>query len=326
MFDNLVTVGRGLHAELVNMYWVLLPPLVLILIIIELLQDKDSGPNVPRIIKRAVMSMLLLWSFNYVLDGISMIGDGITTKIGGTEKLGEVLKNLGPNYDHASNEWFNLRETFIYLFNVAAYIVAYLGFFVSVALIHFVWTVLFIVSPLMILMYVPESTASITKNLYKGLISVMVWKIMFSILGALLLDIAMNPSVTGMDDFLVTIVVNLFIGLSMLFIPITTKSLINDGLQASASMLASAPALAAAGAIKAKMVGLGKSGIEKTAGGLSFLSKPVTNPVTGRLDVLKKRIAPRIAKMKRTFESMNLSDEAKRIRFNRQRNQYGPRK
>jgi len=235
MFESLPVVGKELHGEILKLYWLLIIPYVLVLIVIEFLKDSEKGPDVKKIIKRTVISMILLFSFEMVLDAVSMIGDGVCERIGGTEKLWEVIKSLGPREESSSGEWFNLRETFIYIFNLASYIVAYLGFFVATALIHFVWTILYICSPLMILMYISESTSFVTKNLYKGIISVICWRVLWSILGALLLKMAMEPELSDTNNFLTTIIVNLFIGISMLFIPIATKSLIQDGLGSAAS-------------------------------------------------------------------------------------------
>src|ERR1019366_6233584 len=95
------------------------------------------------------------------------------------------------------------------------------------------------------------NTASITASLYKGLIQVVTWKILWSLLGVLLLKLALDTENTGVEDYIMSIVVNLCIGVSMLFIPIFTKSLINDGLQGAATGLAAIPTMAAASAIKA---------------------------------------------------------------------------
>ena len=160
MFDYLSDVGRSLRGELVSTYWVLIVPLVLLLIVMEFL--KNDEPDVKDIFRRVLVSMILLYSFDTTLNGIATIGDSITDKIDGLQKLWDVLKNLGPNYNSASNDWFNLRETALYIFNIGAYIIAYLGFFISNAMIHFVWTILFVCSPLMILAYVARQTEHVT--------------------------------------------------------------------------------------------------------------------------------------------------------------------
>jgi hypothetical protein len=306
MFQYLGIVGADLHAEMIKMYWVLLVPMVLLLFTIELLRDEN--PNLRDIIRRVVISVLMLLTFQWCLNSIASIGDAVTDQINGLEQLSEVLKKLGPNYS-GHDSWFNLRETTIYIFSLAAYIIAYVGFFTATVLTHFVWTILYVCSPLMILMYVSRSTSYVTTSLYKGLIQVVTWKILWSILGVLLLKLAMQPEVTGMEDYLMAIVMNLCIGISMLFIPLATKSLISDGMSSMATTLAMAPALATAGAIKvatSKFATKAMGGLKSAA---QFGAKPLTNPITGRAEMMKDRLKPRFEQFKKSYEKIGLPKE-----------------
>ncbi len=306
MFEYLGSLGAGLHAEMIKMYWILLVPFVLFLFAIELM--KDESPNARDILRRVVVSILLLFTFDWCLNSIATVGDAITEQVNGLAQLSEVLKKLGPNYS-GNDSWFNLRETTIYIFSLAAYIIAYLGFFVATALTHFVWTILYVCAPLMILMYVSRHTAYVTMSLYKGLIQVVVWKILWSVLGILLLKLAVQPDVSGMEDYLMAIVMNLCIGVSMLFIPLATKSLISDGMNSVASTLAMAPAVAAAGAVKL----VATRAASKTMGGFKstalFAARPVTNPVTARYETMKDRLRPRFERFKKGYEKIGLPKE-----------------
>jgi hypothetical protein len=316
MFAYLSTVGVELHGDMVRMYWVLLPAFVLFLLVIELLQDEN--PNVRDILRRVLISILLLYSFDWCIKTVATLGDAITDQINGLAQLAEVLKKLGPNYSGHDN-WFNLRETAIYIFSLAAYIVAYLGFFVATVLTHFTWTILYVCSPLMILMFVSRHTAFVTASLYKGLIQVVVWKILWSILGVLLLKLATQPDVSGMEDYLMAIVMNLCIGVSMLFIPIATKSLISDGMSSMANTFAMAPTMAAAGSIKlaASRMATRAAGGAKSA--LAFATKPAVNPIAGRFEMMKDRLKPRFDRFKKSYGQFGLPQEILNKR-NRRRN------
>lgn len=302
MFEYLAGVGRDLHNEMVAMYWILLVPFLAFLLLIEIL--KDEHPNIRDILRRLVVSVILLYSFDWTVDTIAIIGDAVTERINGLEKLSEVLANLGPNYS-GHDSWFNLRETAIYIFSLAAYIIAYVGFFTATALTHFVWTILYVSAPLMILMYLSRHTSSVTISLYKGLIQVVVWKIFWSILGVLLLKLAIQPQVSGFEDYLMAIVVNLCIGVSMLFIPVATRSLISDGMSSFAGTLAAVPALAAGGAIKLGVAKLAS----RIKGASLFATRPMTNPITGRYEMLKDRLKPRVQKAIRSYENFGLPKE-----------------
>ena len=148
----------------------------------------------------------------------------------------------------------------------------------------------------------------------------MTWKILYSILGVLLLKMAMNPQVTGMEDYLMSIIVNLCIGVSMLFIPIATKSLVNDGMQGAASALAAVPTMAAGVAIKAAAISAGKKLAMKGAATGNFLSLPAQNWTGAKLDKMRARVEPAIAKaqnMKEQWKNLGLDkNKTQKIRRN----------
>lgn len=316
MFEYLSSAGLELHNELVKMYWVLLVPFIIFLLVMEII--KDENPNTKEIFRRIILSILLLITFDWAINSIAVLGDSITEKINGLEKLGDVLAKIGPT-NSSQDSWFSLRETTIYIFSLASYIVAYLGFFIATALTHFVWTILYVCSPLMILAFISPHTSFVTTSLYKGLVQVVLWKILWSILGVLLLKLAEQPQVTGLEDYLTTIVVNLCIGVSMLFIPLATRSLISDGLNSVANTLAMAPAFAAAGAMKlTASTWASKMGVN-AKGAAQFIAKPITNPIVGRYEQIKDRVKPRVDNFIQSYRSIGLP---KKDNHNSQRSSF----
>lgn len=318
MFEFLKGVGVELRGELIEVYWILLVPFVVFLFVLEI--TKSESPNVKEILRRIIISVLLLLTFDWAIDAIATIGDAVTERIDGLNKLSEVLAELAPSQDQNSS-LFSLRDTAMYVFSLAAYIIAYVGFFTATALTHFIWTVLYVCSPLMILMYVSPKTSHITMSLYKGLIQVVIWRVLYSILGVLLLKLALqtklNTEGTGLEDYLLALVVNLCIGVSMLFIPIATKSLISDGLNSLASTLAMAPAIAAAGSIKLAAMKMGAKGAVGMKDFAKFASKPATNPITGRYQLMKERLAPKVDAFKMNYEQVGLPKELKERKENK---------
>lgn len=332
MFDFLKGVGQQLRGELLEVYWILLVPFVVFLVVLEVV--KGDGANLKELLRRLIMSVILVMTFDWAIEAIATLGDAVTSRIDGLNKLSEVLAHLGPG-NLSSGSMFSLRETVIYVFSLAAYIVAYVGFFTATALTHFVWTLLYVCSPLMILAYLSAKTEHVTMSLYKGLVQVVLWKILYSILGVLLLKLAMqaqeNSAATGLDDYLLALIVNLCIGVSMLFIPLATKSLINDGLNSLASSLALAPAIAAAGTVKLAAARMAS----KVAGGAkdlaSFAGKPLTNPISGRYQLMKERLEPKWNNFKKDYSQVGLPRElkerqqAKEAKNSQNKNQRGIR-
>ena len=112
-------------------------------------------------------------------------------------------------------------------------------------------------------MYISSHTSYVTANLFKGLINVIVWKILWSILGVMLLKFAVSPEVSSWDNFFTTALVNICIGFSMLFVPFATKSLIGDGLTGAATALATLPTTSYAKGIKSTVMNQGQKRVEQ---------------------------------------------------------------
>lgn len=238
-FSYLIDISKEIHLELFAAYWALLPVVVVLLMVYELL--KPENPNPTDVLRRTVISILLLLSFNFVTDIITVIGDGLIGRLDSYNDAWAVLKQLGPNNEGVEGGLFDLRGHFLYFLAVLAYLIAYLGFFMAEAITHFVWLILHICSPLMILCFVPKATAGVTRSLYGGLVKVIVWKVLWMILGALLLKMAQNATYNGLEDYLSSIVLNLCIGLSMLFVPLATKSLLKDGFEGMSAAFSMVP-------------------------------------------------------------------------------------
>ena len=211
MFEYLPEVCKELNANMQELYWILIVPFTLITIILEFFKLPEGNPNVSTILKRVVISIILLISFDQCINAIAMVGDGVANRIHGLTQLSDLMKHLEQNYNESEVSWLKFREAVIFILNLLSYIIAYVGVFVANVLVHFVWSVLYVCSPLMILMYISGRTAFVTSNLYKGLINVVTWKILWSILGVMLLKLATSPAVGDWDNFLTSILVNLCI-------------------------------------------------------------------------------------------------------------------
>jgi len=230
MYQWMPEVCHELRGHLLEIYWLLLIPFMLFLVILEFFKLPEQEPNVGRVLKRTIISMLLIWSFDEMINVIAMIGDGVSGRIGGLAQLQDLVDGLKDKWEDADAGWLDFRELWIYALNTLSYILAYCGVFMANAVVHFVWGVLFILSPLMILMYVLEKTSFVTGNLYKGLINVISWKCLWSILGVMLVKFAAIPQSGGADNFIMSAVINLMIVLSMMLVPFFARNLITDGL------------------------------------------------------------------------------------------------
>lgn len=264
MIQWLPEVCSQLHGEMVTIYWLMILPLVVLLVVLELFKTQGQSPDGGKILIRALASILMLISFKETINLIAFLGDGVADRIDGLAKMNQILDIFSQNFQRDAPALYKFRELIIFLLNFLSYFLAYFGIFVTEALIHFSWSILYVCAPLMILCYIYEGTAGICKNLYKGLFTVISWKIMWSILGVMLLKLAAEKTSVESDNIITTAVINLCIALAILLVPFFTKSLIGDGLSSFASGIAAAPGIAALGAGKAMLSAPVKKGASWT--------------------------------------------------------------
>lgn len=264
MTEWLPEVCSQLHGEMVQIYWILILPLIVFLIVLELFKTASQQPDAGKILVRAITSILLLVSFKETINLIAFIGDGIAERIDGLAKMTEIIEVFDSNLSRDAPSLYKVREIVIFLLNFVSYFLAYFGVFIVEALIHFSWSVLYVCAPLMILCYIPEQTAIVSKNLYKGLLTVVSWKILWSILGVMLLRLAVEQTTDESENIITTAVINLCIALSIMLVPLFSKSLLGDGLSSFTSSIAAVPGIAALGVGKSVLSAPVKKGANWT--------------------------------------------------------------
>jgi hypothetical protein len=115
------------------------------------------------------------------------------------------------------------------------------------------WSTLVILSPILILFTLFKGTLGIPINLFRSLIEVASYKIIWAVLSAMLTALAFGNEYAADGNYLTVILLNIIIALAMLATPMVVKSLIGSGLSAMSETLAagavmtlmSAPAKAA---------------------------------------------------------------------------------
>src|SRR5205814_1421658 len=109
---------------MVQIYWTMLPVVLALLVVFELLKSSDQGPNINDILRRTVISILLILSFGTVVNTIAMLSDGITARIDQNQSLWEAIKQMGPNSQGESGSLFDLQRNIIYFFAIGSYLIA----------------------------------------------------------------------------------------------------------------------------------------------------------------------------------------------------------
>ena len=237
---------KALRLEMVGIYWTLLTPVVLMAMIFEFFKRSlDFG----EILKRIVVSIFLLWSFEYVVHVVAMIADGITVKMDGENKMALVVEHLQKNFTAEFPSMMQFRQMLLFVVSFICYVVAILSFYLTDIISNFVYMVLYVVSPLGFLCFIPTSTQNIAKNIYRGIINVAVWRVLWSIMANFLFEVVRSP-MNDWGNFLMGALINLCVGISMLLIPFFTRSLLSDGLAGVSSTVMATATMPVAQGIK----------------------------------------------------------------------------
>lgn len=245
MIANLEVLGtlvRDVHQAMSSLFYMLMPVAILWFVVVGYLKSGDA--NFPEVIKRSFVAALLLASFPEVSNTILDICDGIALKIDNMNGLDTIMRMAGEklkSYAFAKNVLLlQFDDLFIAVLSFLSFVVLYIARYITVALYYFYWVLLSTLSPLMILCYIFPSTAGITQNLYRGLIEVACWKILWAVMSAMLTALSFGNIYRTEGSYLTLIVLNFVIAIGLLSTPILMKSLIGGGIQGTAAMLGSA--------------------------------------------------------------------------------------
>lgn len=250
MIPNLEVLGslvRDLHQGLSQIFYLMMPVAILISVAISYLKSGDA--DFPDVIKRAFVAAILLASFPEISNLILDICDGIALKIdnmSGLETFMRMAQEKSQSYAVAKNVLLlKFDDLFMAVLSFGSFILLYIARYITIALYYFYWILLSILSPLLILCYIFPRTAGITANLYKSLIEVACWKILWAVMSAMLASLSFGNIYQTEGSYITLIVMNFVIAIALLFTPMISRSLIGEGVHATAQTIGTTAAIAA---------------------------------------------------------------------------------
>lgn len=250
MIPNMEVLGslvRDLHQMLTEVFYLMLPVTILLSVVIGYLKSGDT--DFTDILRRAFIASLLLASFPEVSSLILDVCDGLALKIdnmSGLETFIRMAEEKSQSYAGARNVLLlKFDDLFISILSFGSFMLLYFARYITVALYYFFWVLLSALSPLMILAYMFPSTANVTKNLYRGLIEVACWKILWAVLSAMLTSLSFGNVYQTEGSYITLTIMNFVIAVALLFTPLLVRSLIGEGVQGTAQNLGTTVLLAA---------------------------------------------------------------------------------
>lgn len=238
--------ARSIHAVFESMFYGLAAILVLIGVISEYFKLPIGGMAfTPELIGRVLIAALLLHSYPEVTNTLSDVTDALASRIGDYNNFNLVTTRMKDKLDTMVWSWTAIKDSIIMLFSFLTFFILYISVFITNAGVIYVWTILYVFSPILIAFFILPATAGATKALYRSLIEVCMWKIVWATLAALLWSSALSDMNKTDINFLTVISFNLILALSLLATPIIVSALASKGMSSMASSAIGTAAMAA---------------------------------------------------------------------------------
>lgn len=234
----LATEAKTLHMIFSNMFFVLITTFLVIGVILEFFKI-SSGlvPQFPQLVARVFIAAMLLVTLPEFMNAIATITDAMTNEIGQFLQFMEVLDKLSDKFREMSFSWVSIKDHVMIIISYLSFYALYISVYLADAFFLYSWMLIYVFSPLLIAFYVFPSTAGATTMLFKSIIEVCAWKIVWCVLSVLLWSIALsdinNPE--HKINFLTAIILNLMLAFSILKTPKITKSFLGSGVSAVSS-------------------------------------------------------------------------------------------
>lgn len=254
-----------LHQEFVRLYYLLLPVFFALAVAVAWFRSPQGSPEFLDILKRAVISTLLLVAFPDISRAIIFVADGIADRINGLSTIDTLIrmaKEKSENYSLSPTSIIlQFNDLLLATLSFLSFLILYIARYLTIAMYHFFWIFFMVTAPLLLLFNIFRSTSIITVNLFKGMIEVACWKIVWAILGAMLAAISFGDAYRTDGNYLTLIVMNFVIAVAMLCTPMIVRSLVGSGFQSMSSTFAASTvaAMAAAPARVATLASMGRN-------------------------------------------------------------------
>jgi hypothetical protein len=279
-FGLLGSLTLDLHREFVRIYYLMLPVFFALSVVVTWVRSPQGSIEFIDVLKRAVISTVLLVAFPDISRAIVFVADGIAERIdqlNGLDTFLRMAQEKSLNFTIARNTiLLQFPDLIIALLSFVSYLILYIARYLTIAMYHFFWIFYMISAPLLLLFNLFPSTSQIAGNLFKGMVEVASWKIIWAILGAMLTALSFGDAYKTEGNYLTLMVMNFVIAVSMLMTPSIVKSLVAGGFHSLAGKIGAdaAMTMAAVPATGAMVMTKGRTAMTATKG---FVSNRLAN-------------------------------------------------
>jgi hypothetical protein len=241
-------------------------------IAIDWFRNPQGSPDFLDTLKRAVVATILVAGFQEISQAILAVTSGIADRISDMSDLDAFFRMAGEkakSYPHSAvSIVLGFDDLCVGLLTFISFVVMFIARYINVALYHFMWTFLSMLAPLLMLFHLFRGTSQIPVNLFKSMIEVACYKIVWAVLSAMIGALSFGNAFAADGNYLTVVLVNFIIALAMLGTPFVVKSLVGGGLTAMSESLGLGAALtiAATPARAGAVLSAGREILSNTSG------------------------------------------------------------
>lgn len=231
-FAWLAQEARSVHLIFEGLFFAVVTLLLVVGVFIEYFKFPIGGvPSFVPLLGRAFVATIMLVSFPQFLNIIGDLTDALASRIGELNEFKLVLAKMGDQLDKLTWSWTSVKRMTIVLISFLAFFVLYISVYISEAIYFYSWTLLYIFSPVCFALYVLPQTESAAKGLYKSIMKVASWKIIWAVLATLLWSAALADldKLGETTGFLTVILFNLMLAASLLLTPLISNMIFSGG-------------------------------------------------------------------------------------------------
>lgn len=267
-----------LHQEFVRIYYLMLPVFFALSVAVTWFRHPQGSIEFVDVLKRAVISTILLIAFPEITKAIVFVADGIVERIDAVNSLDNFMRmaqEKSQSYSFSPTSiLLQFDDLIIAALAFISYLVVYIARFLTIAMYHFYWIFYTVVAPLLLLFNMFSSTSQITTNLFKGMIEVASWKIVWAVLGAMLTALSFSKIYQIEGNYITLVAMNFIIAVAMLMTPKIVSSIVGHGFHSEATSLGTI-ATAAAVAAPAKVMMVKALGTEVVSNSSRFAKSAI---------------------------------------------------
>jgi hypothetical protein len=234
--------AHTIHTYFNSLFYVMALSFLTIGVFLEYFQWPLGGtPSFAPLVGRVLVAAVLISAYPEISNLIADIADAVSQRLGDLNQISLVEHRFAEKWAQQSWNWVSIKDTVTMAISYVCFYLLYFSVFVTDAFFLYTWTLLYVFSPILIALFILPVTAGATSALFRSLIEVACWKIVWSVLATLLWSAALTDiNKPGADiPFLTVICFDLILAGSVLLTPFIVNALAGKGLTSATRSIGS---------------------------------------------------------------------------------------